>query len=1162
MVQKTTPVAPEDLGEEVAKPKPIVLAQPKVKTLQAESKAIPPKPKIPKPKPVKKESSQITQLVNTMAEKFMQNWTGIIGAMLTVVGIGFLGIYTSLKCAPFYRFIIIDIFSLALVVAFYLLRRKPDWMQLALWLRSIAGAVFLFGCLGSGGIPGLQWIYDPLHGLLLLLLGIAVNLFLGYIGGKQVFASLHVLLSLLALAIAPQTTIIFIVAAVVTLFSLALTYREKWDNHLLLTISLFFIYHIYWKFSLVSGELSYTNHLAALAGVVGVSIAALLVHYRKVYQSAKLAALPLFVHLANWFFFTVGVVLHSEIIPWPAILLGTGAIAGYLLSRRAKLLGIRWLYLTDALVAQFAALTALWLLAELNVGYYTIAGFMFVEILLFSLVAKWENEKVLSRIGSGLANIMGIFLITYGLVKAVYSLEVAKTLLMCSVVRLGYFIYLRTKYRENCDSVIKTLLATATSPAQYNYSLLECLLSVMLVVIYSNIYTYAWSAYGVAGLALVFLFIRQWLQSNGMGLGLILFLFGFHIFGWVHLWHSEALTPLAKFMYSVPMFVLSLAGVWLSEVADLKKQIRYVGKSFFFAHLIFMTYLLFEPLWPLPYVAGAIFIEALLYLVFINPEKEISFHHAGLVMANIFVLGLMAVGLINLDFKAVEANIQKAGTMAICSLAIVGYCFFVRRKYPEIVFRKFKPDKLLFFVGLLLTVGYYCIYQQPWSGYTLLALAVPFMYVRWKYQVSGLGEGLYVLLFLAHGLAWYYLWQNPSLTLTSQLIYALPFLGLSFIQAQWSYLAGREKHVKWPGIYLFFAHIMIATYLLTKFISPFITGVVWLGLSVIVLELANFVRKRHGQAIVQKGEADRYLLQVGYILIAAFLVRHVMVHLQSEAVLALGLTIRLVIELLGLGVLIYWWLQSPPRQEPVYRSWLRLHPLFLELILLFAVLTIAVEVEPVWRPVAWVIMALVILPIRKLRQGEYARLGFYALLFNWTAALNVAFVASAYVTPSTSWYDQAWLGGAIAIVLQFVYIAVTHNKNTLSQANYPVGTGLFQSWSEKVDSQRNLWVYYPLFLCVALFLYWSFDKATLTLLWVIECFAIFVLSVIMRENHFRYLSMLGLVACLIRLVVYDLAKAQTLIRAIVFLGVGIIMIVMNTIYIKYKDRFEKGAQYE
>ena len=70
------------------------------------------------------------------------------------------------------------------------------------------------------------------------------------------------------------------------------------------------------------------------------------------------------------------------------------------------------------------------------------------------------------------------------------------------------------------------------------------------------------------------------------------------------------------------------------------------------------------------------------------------------------------------------------------------------------------------------------------------------------------------------------------------------------------------------------------------------------------------------------------------------------------------------------------------------------------------------------------------------------------------------------------------------------------------------------------------------------------------------------MSVILRENHFRYLSMLGLVACLIRLVVYDLAKAQTLIRAIVFLGVGIIMIVMNTIYIKYKDRFEKGAQYE
>ena len=70
-------------------------------------------------------------------------------------------------------------------------------------MLSISGAVFLFACLGSGGIPGLQWVDNPFASLGLLILGITVNLGLGTIGRKQYFASFHTLLSLLALVIIP-----------------------------------------------------------------------------------------------------------------------------------------------------------------------------------------------------------------------------------------------------------------------------------------------------------------------------------------------------------------------------------------------------------------------------------------------------------------------------------------------------------------------------------------------------------------------------------------------------------------------------------------------------------------------------------------------------------------------------------------------------------------------------------------------------------------------------------------------------------------------------------------------------------------------------------------------------------------------------------------------
>ena len=108
-----------------------------------------------------------------------------------------------------------------------------------------------------------------------------------------------------------------------------------------------------------------------------------------------------------------------------------------------------------------------------------------------------------------------------------------------------------------------------------------------------------------------------------------------------------------------------------------------------------------------------------------------------------------------------------------------------------------------------------------------------------------------------------------------------------------------------------------------------------------------------------------------------------------------------------------------------------------------------------------------------------------------------------------------------------------------------------------VARRENLWVYYPVFISTAFFLYWSFDSSILTLLWVAEAFVIFVVSVILKENHFRYVSMIGIVICIIRLGIYDLAKSGTVTRIIVCLGVGGIMIFMNTLFKPYT--FKHGA---
>src|SRR5262249_49336273 len=110
---------------------------------------------------------------------------------------------------------------------------------------------------------------------------------------------------------------------------------------------------------------------------------------------------------------------------------------------------------------------------------------------------------------------------------------------------------------------------------------------------------------------------------------------------------------------------------------------------------------------------------------------------------------------------------------------------------------------------------------------------------------------------------------------------------------------------------------------------------------------------------------------------------------------------------------------------------------------------------------------------------------------------------------------------------------------------------------ETIATRRNKYVYYPLFVGIALFVYRRFDRSVLTLLWASEAFMLFVLSAWLRENHFRVASLIGLGACVVRLVLVDMAEANLGLRGAVFIGVGLLMLGMNAIYNRYHARFEQ-----
>ena len=105
--------------------------------------------------------------------------------------------------------------------------------------------MFLFGCFGASQIPALQFIKQTEVGYGLLILGIGLNLWIGYRIKKQTFLSLHVVLSMLILCVIPDKLLLtFLIASGTATVGILLSYKEKWEYHVLTVIGAFLIFDI------------------------------------------------------------------------------------------------------------------------------------------------------------------------------------------------------------------------------------------------------------------------------------------------------------------------------------------------------------------------------------------------------------------------------------------------------------------------------------------------------------------------------------------------------------------------------------------------------------------------------------------------------------------------------------------------------------------------------------------------------------------------------------------------------------------------------------------------------------------------------------------------------------------------------------------------------
>jgi hypothetical protein len=210
-------------------------------------------------------------------------------------------------------------------------------------------------------------------------------------------------------------------------------------------------------------------------------------------------------------------------------------------------------------------------------------------------------------------------------------------------------------------------------------------------------------------------------------------------------------------------------------------------------------------------------------------------------------------------------------------------------------------------------------------------------------------------------------------------------------------------------------------------------------------------------------------------------------------------------------------------------------------------------------PLVFMVLAISLLLFGLLLNKNLSRLRIISVVPAWISAFLIAFVTSPYLISSLSYTDTAWITSAIGILLQFIYLALFHFTHKSDEIRLPVKLLGLEKIINKLVSGENIFLYYPVFLSVLFFLIWSFSGAVLTALISLESLLILVLSIVVKENSFRYTALGGILVSIVRLVFIDLRGSEIFVKAIAFIFVAIIMLLMNVLYNKFKSRIEKNT---
>ncbi|WP_264512570.1 DUF2339 domain-containing protein [Flavobacterium sp. N1719] len=1078
---------------------PAAFSAPKVEEAQARP--------VPYTPPTPPEPTALSLLLKKWESQFADNWTGILGTAIMVLGVGYLSIYTALKVSPLYRVMIIWAYAGLLMGSYFFLKKKVVWEKTGLWLRSAGASLFLFGCFGASQIPALQFIKQTKVGYGLLILGIGLNLWIGYRIKKQTFLSLHVVLSMLILCVIPDKLLLtFLIAAGTATVGILLSYKEKWEYHVLTVIGAFLIFDIW--FTAEGNSLTAVENRWAILSIVFVAVSCIVMQYRKLYDNSTFDKAGFITHITNWLLFTTGLLMHATGSKFKTIVLLIGAGLCFWASRVAKKRQISWLYQIDFLVSFLLLSFTVVTLNDWNVG---------VEFVLIGLTLVFNA---------------GLFL-TFKEQQA----------LLQKIIKIGFHLFVALTLFISLQAVIRPNMITQ-HPQWFFALLLQIGLALGITMMTSK--KESWKGFdGFLGLPSI--------QLNGiiaLGFQWILVAFTYH-----QMHHNEFIWVLLG-----ATFLWSLVFVWIPNMTlNLSRVLLTCCTGVELLYLIYSTENSLADLWYGVGFTGAIALQWW--------QPELLKNRFVVRFSNSLLFNLLVLVLI---FKYCEAY-PVLGVLLFFGLGAFNLWtlwYLIQKESQEVELHKaFKV-----FYGLqnmaLLYFNIHVSYTIPqWEilvcfGISLLLPVLALGYNHKQNQINGSQDAFvqsknldtFLLFVMVQGLGF---WGIPH-------PYSLLYFGLVPVLFYAMYLRSVwfEKCNFLAFVQLVFGAIC-ALPLLFEFIRPLSNSdAMYLSIGLVTTLLFSLMQHRN-----RKTSERSFLVPTLYlqnIAIALLLLQTIQLDYSCLALMGLALVNFALhqkfdipiskrtpdmLVLLGLGISLVYSLQISHEFELI--QWILYGGVLLLGVswmlymrqwssdtkeqtirqLIMNIWTSAVvfsQLPQKWMPFYWAIMALLQLYL-------YSR----KFTFHRAVSLTYFLLANFHLGILGFWYYQPGYWPFYVALMGILGIFVGYAYRVLESFTI-----------------KNSLLIYPVTLSVGLFLYLTFDKGALTFLWVLEALGLLVLSITLKEKYFRYVSLSVVGLCIVRLMFFDLSNTDFLIRALVLLGVGIVLLVMNSLFKKYKDRLD------